>query len=146
MLARRYVPKDTNRSETLRIFLLCPLDLKDKTSVHSVKLPFHAQVSKLSPRMFNVLADFLRSDHVSFWNSSTSLSAISLSDTAEFRGYMTSCYHEDCDSPSKVTPQMLQFLQKTSDVILAVTNDVTKLSCPAVTYSKTWSTSTSGKR
>lgn len=138
----------TNRPKTLCIFLLCPLDLKNKTSVRWVKLPFQGQVSKLPRPMFYALDDFLRSDHVPFWNNSISLSAIFLSDTAELRGYMKSCYHEDCDGPSKVTPQMLQFLQKTSDVILAVTNDVTKMSCPSnsVIYSKNWSTTTSGKR
>ena len=77
------------------------------------------------------MGDFLRSDHVPFWNSVPSLSAIFLSDTADHRGYMTSCYHEDCDSVARVTPKVLQFLQKTSDVILAVVNDATKLSCPS---------------
>ena len=73
--------------------------------------------------------DFLRSDHVSFWDKSPSLSAVFLSDTADLRGYMVSCYHENCDSLSHVTPKMLQFLQKTSDTILATANDVTKVSC-----------------
>ena len=45
---------------------------------------------------------------------------------------MVSCYHEDCDNINRVTSEMLQFLQKTSDSILAVANDVTKVSCPAV--------------
>ncbi|XP_067053665.1 uncharacterized protein [Acropora muricata] len=117
-------------------------DLKNKTSMRWVKLPFQGQVSKLPRKISYALDDFLRSDHVSFWNNPISLSAIFLSDTAELRGYMTSCYHEDCDGPSRVTPQMLQFLQKTSDVILAVTNDVTKMSCPSnsVIHSRNWST------
>ncbi|KAK2568299.1 hypothetical protein P5673_007308 [Acropora cervicornis] len=120
-------------------------DLKNKTSLRWVKLPFQGQVLKLTQPIFYALDDFLRSDHVPFWNHSISLSAVFLSDTAELRGYMTSCYHEDCDGPSKVTPQMLQFLQKTSDVILALTNDVTKMSCPSnsVIYSKKRSTTTS---
>ena len=75
--------------------------------------------------------DFLRSDHVSFWNNNPSLSAIFLSDTANLRGYMTHCYHENCDNASRVTTKMIQFLQKTSDVILAVAIDVTKQSCPS---------------
>ena len=45
---------------------------------------------------------------------------------------MAKCYHENCDSVARVTPEMLQFLQKTSDVILAVTNDVTMVTCPPV--------------
>ena len=43
---------------------------------------------------------------------------------------MISCYHANCDNIARVTPEMLQFLQKTSDTILATTNDVTKVSCP----------------
>lgn len=101
-------------------------DLKNKTTMYSVNLPFSGQPENLPPAM----ADFLRSDHVPFWNSS--LSAIFLSDTADHRSYMTKCYHENCDSVARVTPEMLQFLQKTSDVILAVTNDVTMVSCPPV--------------
>ena len=98
--------------------------------MYSVNLPFHGQPSKLDNLHYNIMSDFLRSDHVPFWNSFPSLSAIFLSDTADHRGYMTSCYHADCDSVARVTPKVLQFLQKTSDVILAVVNDVTKLSCP----------------
>ncbi|XP_068684350.1 uncharacterized protein YfbL-like [Montipora foliosa] len=105
-------------------------DLKDKTTMYSVKLPFQGQPSKLPAYAYYVMSDFLRSDHVSFWESIPSLSAIFLSDTADLRGHMTSCYHEDCDRLSRVTPRMLQFLQKTIDVILALTNDVTKMSCP----------------
>ena len=87
-------------------------------------------VSRLPAAMWNAMGDFLRSDHVPFWNSGPSLSAIFLSDTADHRSYMVSCYHANCDSITRVTPEMLQFLQKTSDTILATTNDVTKLSCP----------------
>ena len=99
--------------------------------MYSVNLPFHGQPSKLDNLRYNIMSDFLRSDHaVPFWNSFPSLNAIFLSDTADHRSYMRSCYHEDCDNVSRVTPKVLQFLQKTSDVILAVVNDVTKLSCP----------------
>jgi len=100
--------------------------------MYSVDLPFYGQPKKLPPPFYNAVADFLRSDHVPFWNSAPSLSAIFLSDTADHRSYMAKCYHENCDSVAKVTPEMLQFLQKTSDVILAVTNDVTMVSCPPV--------------
>ena len=100
--------------------------------MYPVHLPFHGQPARLQPASYNAVSDFLRSDHVPFWNSAPSMSAIFLSDTADHRSYMASCYHEDCDSLARVTPEMLQFLQKTSDVILAVTNDVTKLSCPPV--------------
>ena len=69
------------------------------------------------------------------------MSAIFLSDTADQRGYMTSCYHQNCDSLSHVTPEMLQFLQKTTDTILAMANDVTKLSCDGF-WSQTTTTTT----
>ena len=121
-------------------------DLKNKTTMYSVKLPFQGQPSKLSAYAYYVMGDFLRSDHVSFWESIPSLSAIFLSDTADLRGHMTSCYHEDCDRLSRVTPRMLQFLQKTIDVILAVTNDVTKMSCPQRILKFTHSADVSGRR
>jgi len=101
--------------------------------MYAVNLPFRGQPSvlrQLFPNMWYAMSDFLRSDHVAFWNTDPSLSAIFLSDTADHRSYMVSCYHANCDSIAHVTPEMLQFLQKTSDTILATTNDVTKLSCP----------------
>ena len=122
------------RSLTLIIFfsrLLTPiLALKNTTTMYTVNLPFRGQPSRLPAIEQNALGDFLRSDHVAFWNNNRSISAIFLSDTADHRSYMVSCYHADCDSIARVTPEMLQFLQKTSDAILATTNDVTKLSCP----------------
>ncbi|XP_068738802.1 uncharacterized protein [Montipora capricornis] len=102
-------------------------DLKNKTTMYPVELPFRGQPSKLDSHNYK---DFLRSDHEPFWESNHTLRAIFLSDTADFRERMTSCYHEDCDRLSRVTPQMLQFLKKTIDVILSVTNDVTEQSCP----------------
>ena len=106
------------------------VDPKNKMVMYSVNLPFYGQPKRLkeNPDVYNAIAGFLRSDHLPFWNSFPSLSAIHLSDTADHRGYMVTCYHKNCDSVSKVTPEMLQFLQKTTDSIVAVTNDVTKLS------------------
>ena len=112
--------------------------------MHQINLPFHGQPSKLPLQSQNMMGDFLRSDHVSFWDKSPSLSAVFLSDTANLRGYMVSCYHENCDSLSHVTPKMLQFLQKTSDTILATANDVTKVSCGEAGKSK--SQVTTGKK
>jgi len=104
--------------------------LNNKTTMYAVNLPFYGQPSQLPYYMWNAMGDFLRSDHLAFWNNFPSLSAIFLSDTADHRGYMVSCYHANCDNIARVTPEMLQFLQKTSDTILATTNDVTKVSCP----------------
>ena len=98
--------------------------------MYPVNLLFYGQPYKLPPRWYNAVGDFLRSDHVPFWNNDPSMSAIFLSDTADHRSYMVSCYHQDCDNINRVTSEMLQFLQKTSDSIVAVANDVTKLSCP----------------
>ena len=100
--------------------------------MYPVTLPFHGQPQRLPPYMYNAISDFLRSDHLPFWNNDPSLSAIFLSDTADHRSYMVSCYHENCDSVDRVTPEMLLFLQKTTDSILAVANDVTKLSCSPI--------------
>ena len=104
--------------------------------MYPVNLPFHGQPDNLLPFRKNAFGDFLRSDHVPFWNNRPSMSAIFLSDTADLRSYMVSCYHQDCDNIKRVTSEMLQFLQKTSDSILAVANDVTKVSCPAVEQQK----------
>ena len=98
--------------------------------MYPVNLLFYGQPYKLPPLWHNTLGDFFRSDHMPFWNNHPSMSAIFLSDTADHRSYMVSCYHQDCDNINRVTSEMLQFLQKTSDSIVAVANDVTKLSCP----------------
>lgn len=81
--------------------------LGDKTAMYRVNLPFHDQPYKLSPDVYYAIENFLRSDHVSFWNSLPSMSAIFLSDTADHRSYMVSCYHEDCDNINRVTSEML---------------------------------------
>ncbi|XP_022789247.1 uncharacterized protein LOC111328956 isoform X2 [Stylophora pistillata] len=112
--------------------------LGNKTTIYQVNLPFHGPPSPQDEYWYG---DFLRSDHVSFWSYNPSMSAIFLSDTADQRGYMTSCYHQNCDSLSHVTPEMLQFLQKTTDTILAMANDVTKLSCDG-SWSQTTTTTT----
>ena len=117
-------------SLTYFCFLTQCVDLKDKTKMYKVNLPFQGQPTRLPLTSYRAAEDFLRSDHVSFWNNYPSLSAIFLSDTANLRSYMTRCYHKNCDSVSRVTPKMIQFLQKTSDVILAVAIDATKQSCP----------------
>ena len=114
--------------------------------MYQVNLPFQGQPSKLSYREYNLLGDFLRSDHMSFWNHYPSMSAIFLSDTADQRGYMKSCYHQNCDNLSHVTSEMLQFLQKTTDTILATVNDVTKLSCNGTTTTTTTGKMAVGKK
>ena len=114
--------------------------------MYQVNLPFQGQPSKLSDGDHYLLGDFLRSDHMSFWNHYPSMSAIFLSDTADQRGYMKSCYHQNCDNLSHVTSEMLQFLQKTTDTILATVNDVTKLSCNGTTTTTTTGKMAVGKK
>ena len=114
--------------------------------MYQVNLPFQGQPSKLPPIAAYLLGDFLRSDHVSFWDHNPSMSAIFLSDTADQRSYMKSCYHKNCDSLSHVTSEMLQFLQKTTDTILATVNDVTKLSCNGTTTTTTTGKMAVGKK
>ena len=75
---------------------------------------------------------------MSFWNSvpsypPRSMSAIFLSDTADKRGYMKACYHQNCDDIDHVTLESLQFLAQTSEAIVKTANDWTELSCSVVT-------------
>jgi len=73
--------------------------------------------------------DFLRSDHSRFWNAETSLPAVFLTDSANFRGYMQQCYHGDCDNISHVIPQMMEFLGQTADSLVEVVTNMTIEKC-----------------
>ncbi|XP_052796183.1 aminopeptidase S-like isoform X2 [Mya arenaria] len=66
----------------------------------------------------NMFSDLLRSDHVNFWN--TSIPAIFITDSANFRGQMQQCYHNACDNLANIlTDNNVQFLGKTADTIAA---------------------------
>ena len=86
----------------------------------SVQLPFRGSPKKDDYIKFN---DFFRSDHSSFWFAN--LSALQLTDSANFRGFMRDCYHQPCDNMNHVTPQMIKFLSKTVDTVTAMAEDLT---------------------
>ena len=78
----------------------------------------------------NAVRDFFRSDHYRFWNAEPSLPAVFLTDSADFRGYMQQCYHEDCDDVSHVTSKRLEFLGQTAQSLVEVASNMTKEKCP----------------
>jgi hypothetical protein len=70
---------------------------------------------------------FFDSDHYSFWNNDPSIDALYLTDTADFRGYMKYCYHNECDNLSHATPTRLQFLTNTADSVAMTALEMTGL-------------------
>ncbi|KAL8598346.1 hypothetical protein ACOMHN_047667 [Nucella lapillus] len=60
---------------------------------------------------------FLRSDHAAFWKAN--LTAIFLTDTANFRGYMVACYHNQCDNITYATDERMQFATKISQALIS---------------------------
>ncbi|KAK7110840.1 uncharacterized protein [Littorina saxatilis] len=70
------------------------------------------------PAMTAHFEAFLRSDHVAFWE--VQMSAVFISDTADYRSYMSACYHQACDRMDKVTPSMLDFAAKTCRTLISV--------------------------
>ncbi|XP_020612514.1 uncharacterized protein LOC110050879 isoform X2 [Orbicella faveolata] len=77
----------------------------------------------------NAVYNFFRSDHYRFWNAEPSLPAVFLTDSADFRGYMQQCYHENCDDISHVTPVMVEFLGQTADGLVEVATNMTSEKC-----------------
>jgi len=77
----------------------------------------------------NAVYNFFRSDHYRFWNAEPSLPAVFLTDSADFRGYMQQCYHENCDDISRVTPVMVEFLGQTADGLVEVATNMTSEKC-----------------
>ena len=77
----------------------------------------------------NAVFNVFRSDHYHFWNAEPSLPAVFLTDSANFRGYMQQCYHEDCDDISHVTQEMVEFLGQTADSLVEVATNMTNEKC-----------------
>ena len=71
----------------------------------------------LSP-MANYYEDLYRSDNYAFWESNASYSALMLTDTANFRGYMQQCYHKECDDISQVKEDDLEFLRRSINAVI----------------------------
>ncbi|XP_046569904.1 uncharacterized protein LOC124278226 [Haliotis rubra] len=65
-------------------------------------------------------SDLMRSDHRTFW--SRGIPSIFLTDTANFRGYMKTCFHNSCDDMSRVTDKMIQFAGKTTQAVIDTVN------------------------
>ncbi|XP_077981191.1 uncharacterized protein YfbL-like [Glandiceps talaboti] len=78
----------------------------------SIPLPFSGVPTDQD---FLFYGDFFRSDHTRFWqHPPNSLSAILLTDTANFRGDMRQCYHNPCDNVTSITDDKMKFLAKTT--------------------------------
>ncbi|KAL3832724.1 hypothetical protein ACJMK2_024341 [Sinanodonta woodiana] len=61
-------------------------------------------------------SDIVRSDHASFW--SKAYPALYLTDSGNYRGVMTNCYHEPCDSAEvMLTEDNLMFMGKQADAL-----------------------------
>ena len=68
--------------------------------------------------------DLYRSDHIAFWESIRSYSALMLTDTANLRGYMEQCYHKPCDDISQVQEDDLEFLRKSINAVIKTVLDL----------------------
>ena len=70
--------------------------------------------------------DLYRSDHYSFWDTDASYSALMLTDTANFRGYMQRCYHKECDDISHVKENNLEFLNRSINAVIKTALDLSE--------------------
>ena len=100
-----------------------------KSLAVEMPLPLKGRPSLWPPLYRQGLFDFFRSDHYRFWNAEPSLPAVFITDTADFRGYMKQCYHQSCDDMSRVTPDMITFLARTTDSIVKVATNMTNEKC-----------------
>ena len=96
-----------------------------------IPIPIEGRPS-LSPGYENYV-DLYRSDHYSFWDTDASYSALMLTDTANFRGYMRHCYHKECDDLSHVKENNLEFLQKSINAVIKTVLNLSEVdSCEPV--------------
>ncbi|XP_071108917.1 uncharacterized protein [Haliotis cracherodii] len=72
--------------------------------------------SSVTPDDITTYWDLMKSNHLTFWNHS--VPAIFITDTADFRGYMKTCYHQSCDNMSQVTDKRIQFAGKTTQAVI----------------------------
>ena len=101
----------------------------DNFKLEDIALPFSGRPSELKDNIWQLMKDFLRSDHRRFWDNEPSLSALFLTDTANFRGFMTSCYHQSCDDISHVTEDMVEFLGRTTNALVQLASNMTGETC-----------------
>ncbi|XP_076470399.1 uncharacterized protein YfbL-like [Babylonia areolata] len=78
---------------------------------------FEVEMFPIPSQFANMARDLSRSDHASFWKAN--LSALFLTDTAEYRGYMKQCYHSQCDNLTFATDERMQFAAKISKALVA---------------------------
>ncbi|VDI19761.1 Hypothetical predicted protein [Mytilus galloprovincialis] len=89
--------KPTNDTYLAAEFLSSGRDLgKPKYEIESLPLNFVKFSEIPSSDEKNILINFMRSDHGNFWE--IDLPAIWLTDSADFRGDMIQCYHQECDN------------------------------------------------
>ncbi|WAQ93504.1 YFBL-like protein [Mya arenaria] len=80
--------------------------------IETFALPFE-DIASIPESQLAFLANFGRSDHFNFWLAG--IPALFLTDTVNFRGNMTVCYHKPCDDLETMFKlENLQFLGKTS--------------------------------
>lgn len=102
----------------------------------SFALPFE-DVSTLNRTIRNSFGNFFRSDHYNFWVDN--IPAIFLTDSANFRGDMISCYHHPCDDlDTMLTDDNLNFLGKTADSIARAMNVLSEPSDTGTSGSVKW--------
>ncbi|CAH1266425.1 Hypp3369 [Branchiostoma lanceolatum] len=86
----------------------------------SLKIPIKDIVRDMpGPPYGNVYQALIRGDFYNFWAGNANLTAVFLTDTGDLRGGMQGCYHHGCDDLSRVTPERLTFLQKTTNAVTA---------------------------
>jgi hypothetical protein len=95
-----------------------------------IPLPFDGKPKDQDRFAQQAMQHFLRSDHAQFWNSNNSWPAVFLTDTADFRGYMRNCYHQQCDNMDRVTPEMITFMGKTAGALVRAAQSLTERACP----------------
>ncbi|XP_078595030.1 uncharacterized protein LOC144872586 isoform X2 [Branchiostoma floridae x Branchiostoma japonicum] len=84
----------------------------------SLQIPISDVVNDLPTNPYaKVYQALIRGDFYNFWAGNYNLTAMFLTDTGDLRGGMQSCYHHGCDDMSRVTPERLNFLKKTTDAI-----------------------------
>ncbi|XP_063439139.1 aminopeptidase YwaD-like isoform X1 [Mytilus trossulus] len=120
--------KPTNDSYLAKEFLKSWGDLGNaKYEIESLPLTFTKFSEISSSDEKNILLNFMRSDHGNFWEMD--LPAIWLTDSADFRGDMIQCYHQECDNLQvMLTDENIDFLGKTADAIVTT---IHKLSEPS---------------
>ena len=110
--------------------MICNFSLTATLNALGVNIPAGGRPDDFSSQVKSGFRDFIfRSDHLRFWNAEPSLPAVFITDTANFRGYMKQCYRQSCDDINHVTPDMITFLARTTESVVAVASNMTKEKC-----------------